>query len=113
MLFMCAVQQRPAFQDKCTSHCQPVALLLSESLLPAACLLICTPQSATAEREALLDAAKAEAAAQLQAAHEAAEVAAAALAEAKAVATAEAGRLAADKTELDRQLKVAQVGVIR
>eukprot|EP00775_Hariotina_reticulata_P007220 gene7220-7433_t len=65
-------------------------------------------QSATAEREALLDAAKAEAAAQLQAAREAAEAAAAALAEAKAVAMAEAGRLAADKTELDRQLKVAQ-----
>lgn len=72
--------------------------------------MICQ-QAATEDRENALLAAREEAAQQLQRAQEAAAAAATQLAEAQAAAKAEAGRLAADRVELDKQLKVAQVRV--
>lgn len=69
-------------------------------------------QDAAQDRENALLAAREEAAKQLAAAQEAAAAAAAQLADAQAAAKAEVERLGNDKTELDKQLKVAQVGLI-
>lgn len=66
-------------------------------------------QAATADREQQLEAIRAEAQAQTQAAKEGAATAKALLEEAQATASAENQRVAAEKAELDRQLKVAQV----
>lgn len=66
-------------------------------------------QAASEDRENALLAAREEAARQLQAAQEAAAAAAAQLADAQAAAKADVERLTGDKTELDKQLKVAQV----
>ncbi|KAF8063028.1 XI-F [Scenedesmus sp. PABB004] len=65
-------------------------------------------QAAAADREAALEAARDEAAAQLRAAQEGAAAAQALLAEAQTAAAAEAARVAGDRGELDKQLKVAQ-----
>jgi hypothetical protein len=54
-----------------------------------------------------------EAAAQLRAAQEGAAAAKALLAEAQSAAAAESERMAAEKSELDKQLKVAQVRTSR
>jgi hypothetical protein len=68
-------------------------------------------QAATSDREDALVAAREEAAQQLEAAKAAAAAAAVQLEEAQAAAKAEAERLASDRLELDKQLKVAQVCV--
>jgi uncharacterized phage infection (PIP) family protein YhgE len=66
-------------------------------------------QAAGQDRENALLAARDEAAEQLKAAQDAAAAAAAQLAEVQAAAKAEAERLAGERQELDKQLKVAQV----
>lgn len=66
-------------------------------------------QAADASREQQLEAIRAETKAQTQAAKEGAAAAHALLKEAQATAAAENQRVAAEKAELDRQLKVAQV----
>jgi hypothetical protein len=66
-------------------------------------------QAAASDREAAVAAVREEAAAQLRAAQEGAAAAQALLAEAQAAAAAESERMASEKSELDKQLKVAQV----
>jgi RecB family endonuclease NucS len=70
-----------------------------------------TLQAAASDREAAVAAVREEAAAQLRAAQEAAAAAQALLAEAQSAAAAESERMAAEKSELDKQLKVAQVRI--
>lgn len=72
----------------------------------------CVPiQAARADQKKQLEAVREEAQGQIQAAKEGAAAAQALLAEAQTAAAAENQRVAAEKAELDKQLKVAQVPV--
>lgn len=79
-------------------------------ILAAVVIMCCTPaQTASVERTTQLEAVRAEADAQVASARDAAAAATAALEEARSASAADAQRVASDKAELDKQLRVAQV----